>query len=239
MSPSEMMERLAEASPRFKARIAGVFCLLTILTGGLAIFVRGRLVVSGDAAATATNILAHAPLFWLGVAAGFIAASCYIAVTLLLYDMFKPVNSNLSLFAAFFSLVGCVIAALSCLFHLASLVVLGVAQYLSDFRQLRALALTFLKLRDQASDSSLVFVGIYCILIGYLILRSTFLPRILGLLMALGGLGWLTFFLPSLSKQLYPYNMAPGIIGEAALTLWLLVVGLNEQRWKEQDAVSV
>ncbi|HEV7838596.1 MAG TPA: DUF4386 domain-containing protein, partial [Gemmatimonadaceae bacterium] len=78
------------------------------------------------------------------------------------------------------------------------------------------------------------FFGFYCLLIGYLILRSTFLPRVLGALMAIGGLSWLTFFSPSLTGQLFPYNMAPGIIGEGVLTLWLLAAGLNEQRWNEQ-----
>jgi hypothetical protein len=82
----------------------------------------------------------------------------------------------------------------------------------------------------------LVFFGFYCTLIGYLIFRSTFLPRILGVLMAIGGLGWLTFASPSLSHSLYPYNLAPGIIGEGALTLWLLAVGLNKQRWNEQNS---
>ncbi len=132
-----MMERIAEASPRFKARIAGVFYLLNILTGGFALFVGGRLVVYGDAAATATNILAHEPLFRLAFAADLIAAACYIAVTLLFYDMFKPVNRSLSLLAAFFSLVGCAIQALSYLFDLAPFVVLGGAQYLSVFKELK------------------------------------------------------------------------------------------------------
>jgi hypothetical protein len=84
----------------------------------------------------------------------------------------------------------------------------------------------------------LVFFGCYCLLIGYLILRSTFLPAILGALMAFGGLGWLTFLSPPLSNYLSPYNMAPGILGEAALTVWLLAVGVNAQRWNEQATAA-
>ena len=103
------MEPIAEASPRLKARIAGVFYLLEMLTGGFALFVVGRLVVSGDAAATATNILAHQSLFQLGFAANLLGFACYVAVTGLFYDLFKPVNRSLSLLAAFFSLVGCTI----------------------------------------------------------------------------------------------------------------------------------
>jgi hypothetical protein len=100
--------------------------------------------------------------------------------------------------------------------------------------QLQAPAFMFRKLQAQAFDISFVFFGFYCILIGYLIFRSTFLPRILGVLVAIAGLGWLTFLWPPLAKSLSPYILAPGILGEGSLTLWLLVIGVNAQRWKEQ-----
>ena len=181
MNAIVMTKRIADASPRFKARIAGVFYLLTFVTGVFA-FVSGKLV------------------------ANIIATACYVAVTLLVYDIFKPVNRSISLCAAFVGLVGCTWSALT-IFHLAPLPI-----------------------------NSLVFFGFYCLLIGYLIYRSVFLPRILGVLMALGGLGWLTFVSPTLAQHLSPWNMAPGVFGEGALTLWLLVFGVNEQRWKEQAA---
>lgn len=177
-----MMEHVAKASARPNARIAGVFYLLTFLTGGFALFNRNR----------------------LGFLAGLIAAACYIAVTLLFYYMFRPVNRSLSLFAAFLSLAGCIIGPVGLFVHAASHI------------------------------NPLVFFGFYCLLIGYLIFRSTFLPRTLGALMAFGGLGWLTFLSPALAKHLYPYNMFPGVLGEGALTLWLLVMGVNVQRWMEQ-----
>ena len=184
MNTAGRTERIAESSPRLKARIAGVFYLLTFLTGGVALLVRGR----------------------LGLVAGLIAGACYIAVTLLFYYIFKPVNRSLSLLAGFISLAGCAIGPLGRI-HLAP-----------------------------SNISPLVFFGFYCLLIGYLIFRSTFLPRILGVLMAFGGLGWLTFLSPPLANYLSPYNLAPGILGEGALTLWLLVMGVNEQQWKEQAA---
>ncbi len=81
---------------------------------------------------------------------------------------------------------------------------------------------------------SLVFFGFYCLLIGYLILNSTFLPRFVGVGMVIAGLGWLTFLWPPLSRSLSPYNLLPGIAGEGLLTLWLLVMGVNAERWKEQ-----
>jgi hypothetical protein len=112
------------------------------------------------------------------------------------------------LLAAFFSLVGCAVGPLSAFVHAAS------------------------------HTNPLVFFGFYCLLIGYLIFRSTFLPRILGVLMAFAGLGWLTFLSPPLANHLSPYIFAPGLLGEGALTLWLLVIGVNEQRWKEQASAA-
>jgi len=235
MSAAVMMERIADASPRFKARMAGVCYLLMFLPGGLAVFARRGLVVQGDAAATATNILAHETLFRLGLAGDLLVIACYIAVTALFYELFKPVNSSVSLTAAFFSLVGCAIQGLACAFELAPFVVLGGGQPLSVFKveQLQAQAYMFLKLYGQVYKVGLVFFGFYCLLIGYLILRSTFLPRLLGVMMVVAGLGWLTFLLP-LAKNLSPYAVAPAALGEGLLTLWLLVKGVNAQQWKEQ-----
>jgi hypothetical protein len=242
MGTAVMMERIAEASPRFKARIAGVFYLLTTLTRMFVeIFVRNRLVVSDDAAATATNILAHEPLWWWGFAADILAFASYIALTALLYELFKHVNGSLSLVAAFFSLVACVVQAISSLFHLAPLFLLGGARYLNAFtvEQLQALALVFLKLRAAAYHSiGLVFFGLYCLLVGILILRSTFLPRILGVLMVLGGLSYVLFLSPPLVRSLQPYILVFPAFGQISLTLWLLAIGVNAQRWKEQASTA-
>jgi len=203
---------------------------------------RDRLVVPNDAAATATNLLAHASLLRLGFASDLIATACYIAVTAIFYGLFKPVNKSVSLLAAFFSLVGCALGAVSCLFHLAPLAVLGSdqSQYLNVFtvEQLQALALMFLKLRIQTANIGIVFFGFYCLLIGYLIFRSTFLPRILGAGMAFAGLGWLTFLSPPLANSMFPYILAPGAVGEGVLTLWLLAMGVNVQRWNEQASAA-
>jgi hypothetical protein len=181
MSAAAMMERIAEASPRFKARMAGVLYLLSALTAAFTeLFVRGRLNIAG----------------------GLIAVSVMVAATLLLYDIFKPVNRGLSLLAAFFNLVG--------------------------------LAFEALRLQPQGLNIAVVFNGFYCLLIGYLIFRSAFLPRILGALMAFAGLGWLTFLSPPLANYLSPYNLASGLLGEGSVMLWLLVMGVNVQPWKEQ-----
>jgi len=226
-----------------KARIAGVFYLLTILTRMFVeIFVRNRLVVPDDAAATATNILVHEPLWRWGFAADIIAFASYIALTALLYELFKPVNWSLSLVAAFISLVACVVQAISSLFHLAPLVLLGGAPYLSVFtgEQLQALALVFLRLRATAYHNiGLVFFGLYLLLAGILILRSTFLPRILGVLMVLAGLSYVLFLSPPLARSLQPYILVFPGVGQISLTLWLLVMGVHVQRWKEQASAAI
>ncbi|MGB7589862.1 MAG: DUF4386 domain-containing protein [Terriglobia bacterium] len=239
MSRAVKMERIAEASPQRRARIAGLIYLLHFLTGAVA-YSSFWLVVPGDAAATATNIQAHEPLFRLGFAAFLINLALYIAVTALFYDLFRPVNRSLSLLAAFFSLVGCAIQALSRLSYLAPLAVLGGAPYLSVFKaeQLHALALLFSVLFDQAYNIGMVFFGFYCLLIGYLIFRSTFLPRILGVLMSFAGLAWLTFLYPPLVGYLSPYNLYVGALAELSLTLWLLVMGVKVERWKEQAGAA-
>jgi hypothetical protein len=237
MSAAVTTEVMTEASPRLVARMAGVMYLLSIVAGVVAVFlVGGTLVVNGDAAATARNILAHETLFRLSFASFLIGLASYIAVTALLYGLLRPVNGTLSLLAAFFSLVGCAMWAVGGLFQLAALAVLGDGGSLSAFtvEQVHALAFTLLSLNAQALSIGIVFFGFYCLLIGYLIFQSTFLPRIVGALVALTGFGYLTYLYPPLEQALAVYLQVPSLLGEGALTLWLLVFGVNAQRWKEQ-----
>ena len=236
-----MSHRITETSPRLKARITGVLYLLTILTGIFAQgFVSERLVVSGDAVVTATNILTHKTFYELGFTFYLIEMACQIAVTALFYDLLKPVNSSLSLVAAFLGLAGCVIKTVSRLFYIAPLLLLGGAHYLNVFdqKQLQALSLLFLGVNERGAGIALAFFGFYALLTGWLIIRSIFLPRILGVLSVFGGLGWLTFLYPPLGYRLFLYLAAFGILGATALILWLLVFGVNEQRWKEQASAA-
>jgi hypothetical protein len=233
-----MNKRITETSPHLKARIAGVSYLITILARMLVeIFVRNRLVVSDNAAATATNILAHQPLWQWGFIGDIISFASYIAVAALLYELFKPVSKSLSLVAAFFGLVASVVQAISSLFHLAPLVLLGSSSHLSAFtaEQLQGLALVFLKLRAAAYHNiGLVFFGLYLLAVGVLILRSTFLPRILGVLMGLAGLSYVLFLSPPLVWSLQPYILVFPAVGQISLCLWLLVMGVNVERWEDQ-----
>jgi Domain of unknown function (DUF4386) len=233
----EMSQRIAEASPRRKARVTGLFYLLTILAGLFAQgFVSNRLVVSGDAAATATNIMTHKILFESGFTVYLIEMTCQIVFIALFYELLKPVSRSVSLLAAFLGLAGCVIKTLSRLFFIAPLFVLGGVHYLRVFsrEQLQAIALLFLRVNDQGAAISLAFFGFHALLTGYLTFRSTFLPRILGAWSMLAGLGWLTFLSPTLGYRLFPYLAAVGFLGAAAFIVWLLVFGVNEQRWKER-----
>jgi hypothetical protein len=237
MNTDVVTNGMAEMSPRVKARIAGVFYLLNILTGVFAQgFVSERLVASGDAAATAANILTHESLFRLGFAVYLIEMACQVVVTVLFYELLKPAGRSVSLVAACLSLVGIAVKTCSRLFYIAPLLVLGGASYLSVFNaeQLQALALLLLKVNDQGAAIGLVFFGFYAVLKGYLIIRSTFLPRILGVLAVFAGLGLLTFLHLPLGYRLFPYTAALGLLAALPQILWLLVFGVNEQRWKEQ-----
>ncbi|MGA8670068.1 MAG: DUF4386 family protein [Terracidiphilus sp.] len=181
MSTAIWKERIREVSPRFEARMAGGIYFFSVFTAiFFELFLRGR----------------------LGHAANTIQISGMAAVTLLSYYIFKAANSNLSLLAACFNLLG--------------------------------LTFEVFRLNPHGVNLAIVFHGVFSALIGYLIFRSAFLPRILGGLMTFAGLSWLTFLLPSVASYLSPYNQACGLIGEALMFLWLLVMGVNAQRWRVQ-----
>jgi hypothetical protein len=143
----------------------------------------------------------------VSLAGNLIEVLCYMAVTLLFYVIFKPVNRNLSLLAVSFNFVG--------------------------------LTLEILQWQPHSVVIGMIFHAFYCILIGYLIFRSTFLPGILGAMMAFAGLCWLAFLSPPLANYLSPCNLAFGLLGEASVCLWLLVMGVNAQRWTEQATAAV
>lgn len=232
------MER---TSPRLIARVTGLLYLVTIVTGILAQgFVSERLVVSGDAAATATNILAHRSLFEWSFTVYMIEMACQIMTTALFYFLLRPVNRSLALVAAFLSLSGCTIKTFSRVFYIAPLFVVGGAQYLKVFNaeELQALALLFLKVNDLGAGMALAFFGFEALFNGYLVFRSNFLPRILGVLSMLGGLGWLTFLYPPLGNRVFLYVAMFALLGSAAMIFWLIVFGLREDRWREWNSVA-
>lgn len=237
MNTTATMGRPAELSPKTKARLVGLLLLMTMVGGAIAQgFIAGSLIVSGDATATAHNILTHEPLYRLGFAIYLIEMACQVAMTVLLYDLLKPVSKTGSALAAAFGLIGCTIKTLARLFFFAPLLILGGAHYLSAFdpNQLQALAFFSLRLNYTVETIAMVFFGLNALVTGYLVFRSTFLPRALGVLSAVGGLGWLIYLYEPLAHRLEAYIVGAAFIGALATVLWLLVKGVDEPRWKAQ-----
>jgi hypothetical protein len=185
MSAAVMTERITETSPRFKARRVGGLYFFSLVTAIL-----GETFFRGTGA----------------YAAGLIAVAGMVAMTLLFYDIVKPVNRSVAFVAASLNLVG--------------------------------LSFEALRWNPRGVDIALVFTGLYCLLTGYLIFKSRFLPRVLGALMVLAGLGWVTYLSPALANYLSPCNLAAGLLGEVSVFLWLLVMGVNVERWKEQTSAA-
>ncbi|HEV2237402.1 MAG TPA: DUF4386 domain-containing protein [Ktedonobacterales bacterium] len=238
---AEVTERRAGASPQLLARIAGALYLINILCGFFAIgYVHATIVVSGDAAATAQNILAHESLYRLGLVAHIVVTLTNIPLALIFYELFKVVNRRIALLDAFFVLVATSIEAAGLLSQFTPLVLLGSASFSSALpaAQLQALAYIPNVLSEINYNIYTVFYGFDIILLGYLTLRSSFLPRAIGVLLAVDGLAYLVysftnFLAPGFAAHLVPWIQSPALLGEGSLTLWLLAVGVNVERWKK------
>ena len=230
-----------ETSPQFYARIAALLYVVVIAAGIIAqMIIGGRIIVDGNAAATAANILAQKDLFQFGFTVYLIEMAAQIAQFALFYILLKPVGRNIALLALVLGLVGCTIKTLSRLFYIAPLLVLGGSHYLSvfDAEQLQALALLLLNVNNQGAGIALAFFGFSTFLNGYLIFRSVFLPRTLGVLSMIGGLGWLTFLYPPLGNQLFPFILLFGLLGGLSLILWLLIRGVKVEKWNEASRLQ-
>jgi hypothetical protein len=229
------------SSPRLLARMTGVFFLLTILGGIFAQgFVSERLINFGDAAATANNILANKGLFHLGFAVYLIEMACQVAMTALFYVLLRPVSRSVSLLSAFWGLTGCVIKTFARVFYIVPLFVLGGSASLSSFstEQLQSLAIVLLRINDVGAGIALAFFGFSTVLKGWLTFRSTFLPKWLGVLSIVSGLGWVAFLYPPLGYRAFPIIALLGLIGSAASIFWLLVFGVDEEKWREKAAAA-
>ncbi len=240
------MTNSIEQSPQLYARIGGALYLIIIVVGlfGEA-FVRDRLIVSGDAVATAANIMLHESLWRFHIAAELFLLICAIALLLILFVLLRPVSRDLALLAVFINLVSIGIEATTTMYLLEALFPLGNAGYLKAFtpEQLYAMANLSLKSHGYGFGVSLVFFGCFCIIVGYLIFSSGYLPKTIGVLMQIAGVCYLmnSFALvlsPAVANRLFPAILVPAFIGEVSLCLWLLVKGVNVQRWKEQASAA-
>ena len=227
------------SDPRMLARLTGLFFLLTTLAGVIAqVTISQRLIVSTDADATATNILSQEGLFQLGFTIYLVEMASQVITTVLFYQLLRPVNGTVALAAALLQLTGVVIKAFARVFYIAPLFVLQGPAALHGFspEQLQSLTLVLLSVNDAGAAMALAFFGFSTILNGYLIFRSAFLPRWLGVLSVVAGFGWLTFLYPPLGHGAFTVVALLGLIGSVATILWFLFVGVNDRKWKEQLA---
>jgi uncharacterized protein DUF4386 len=242
--PARSIARARNSSPQVYARLAGVLLLISVVAGGFGeFFVPTTVIVAGDAAATAHNIVANASLYRMGFAGYLVEAMCDLSLTLVFYVLLRPVHKDLALLAVFIRLVGTAVFAAGELFYLAPLLILGGADHLKSFSpdQLNGLAYLSLNIYGYGADRlANVLYGAGSIVLGYLMFRSGFLPRILGLLMTLGGLGFaIRGFLLVLAPAYASFAfMLPAALAGLALILWLLARGVDVPRWEERAALT-
>jgi hypothetical protein len=221
------------------ARTGGVLFLITLFAGSFGEFyVPSMLVVAGDATATARNVVGSEWLFRLGFAGYLVEAMCDIGLTWVLYLLLRPVREDLALLAAFFRLVSTAVFATAELFYYAPLLLLGGAGFLKSFSpdQLNALALHSFRMYGHGGGIFMVFYGVPSMMLGYLIFRSGYLPKFLGVLLALSGVGFVVrnFLLvlgPAYASSLL---LIPAPVAALAMTVWLLAKGVDVAKWRER-----
>jgi hypothetical protein len=228
------------------ARTSGVAYLLIILLAPFAeMMVRSGSIVRGDAVATAANILANEQLWRLAYVADMVVALCDTIVAILLYVLLRPAGRSLAMLGAATQLVLVAIMSINALAHLAALILVSGDGYLSGLsvEQTHSLSYFFLRLHGEAYDMSLFFFGAHCVLVGWLIMRATFMPRVIGLLMAIAGVCYLAntmigVLAPEFSRNLFPWILLPAFVAELGLALWLLIMGVNAPKWRAQAQLA-
>jgi hypothetical protein len=227
------------ASPQFTARMTGALWLAVIVISSFAI--AGPTIIVPDAATTANNILASELAFRFGVVNEFIGGACYVGVTVLLYQLLKPVSKSLALFAAACGIIGITVGAGLTVRDLGIVAILKSAQTApaADAAQLQAVARSAIMAFGLGFKVSMVYFGLQCATAGYLIARSGFIPRIVGILLGVGGsfyvISSLTYLLsPALGSMLSPVVIPVAFLGEGCTTLWLLFKGVDVERWRQR-----
>ena len=232
---------MAETSPSTRGRILAALYLFVIIAGITAQrFIADGLIVRDDAARTAANILANSSLYRLGYTIFMLEMVAQVGVTLLFYDLLKPVNRSVARAAMVLGLTGCGIKTMARLFYYAPLILLGGASYLSAIQpaQLDALSLAFIKINNQGAAIGLIFFGFETLLRGWLLFKSGFLPRFLGVLSMVSGLGWLTFLWPPLGSHAFVGVALFAIVGVIATSGWLFFRGVDDVKWRARAAVA-
>jgi hypothetical protein len=216
---------------RSHARILGALYLLYFVTAVSGELLVKGLAVHGDAAATARNFAAHQFAVKASSALGLISIVEYLALTALFYALFQFVSHRLSLLSTLLSVTACATQALSNVFLVPLLGLVTVHDGSWTEGRVR-LAQALLEMHAQILSISLILFGVFDVLIGVLIFRSGFLPRLLGILMMIAGLGWFVYLWPPVSPALARVIQPVGFLAEAILMIWLLVKGVDEERWR-------
>lgn len=223
------------------ARIGGVLYLLIIVIGAFGqLAIRGALVVPGDAAATAENIMAAQALWRLGLAGDLMLHVFDLPLVLVLYVLLKPVNRNLVLLGVLFNLTQTAVLVANKSMLVVTLLALGHADYLQALgpSQLHALAYLFIRVHEYGFAIGLVFFGFACLVYGYLLFRSAYLPKLLGVLLALAGSSYLANSFTLLLAPAYAGRSVPvlglALIGELSLALWLMAKGVDVPVWERR-----
>jgi Domain of unknown function (DUF4386) len=232
---------MTEASPSARGRILAALYLFVIIGGIIGqVLIADALVVRDDAAKTAINILANKSLYRLGFTIFMLEMVAQVGVSLLFYDLTKPVNRSVARAAAVLGLTGCGIKTMARLFYYTPLILLGGASYLSAMppAQLEALSLAFIQINNRGAAIGIIFFGFETLIRGWLLYKSGFLPRFLGVLSMVGGLGWLTFLWPPLGSVAFTGVALFAIVGVIATSGWLFIRGVNDAKWRESAAVA-
>lgn len=230
-----------EISPRNMARLTGIFYLVTIVGGVFAQgFVADRLIDFRSAGTTASNILASESLYRTGLTVYLIEMTAQMITSVLFYYLLKPVSRSGAMVATVIGLAGSVIKTMARVSFLAPLWVLHHGNALSGFsaEQVNSLSLLLLRVNDDGAAIAVALFGPSTFLTGWLMMKSTFFPKWLGIIGVVGGIAWASFYWPSLGRSLFMVSALIGLVGALAMIIWLIVVGVNEQAWRERAEVA-
>jgi hypothetical protein len=240
------MELITGTSPRQLAKTAGALYLINIVFGAFALGVVPAILIVPDVAATAHNIQTHELLYRLSLAAHVVVTLTNIPMAVIFYDLLKVVNRRLALLDVLFSVVATSVEAAGILNDATPSVLLGSSHYMSALSPAQLHALAYLPGDLSTFDYGLygVLYGFDFICVAYLVYESTFLPRAIGVLLAIDALNYLVsgfteFLAPGIAAHLVPWNGLPTILAEGSLCLWLLMAGVDVERWKEQASAAI
>ena len=239
------MPEFATRSPQITARLAGLFWLIVIAVSVVAVVATPTISLRGTPADTAASALGAETGYRVGFALLFFGGICYLGVTALLYQVLKPVSASVALFGALASLAGITVGAASGVHEMGALALLHDATNATSTAasQMQAIAQTTFREDPQGFRIGMVYFGLHVASIGYLILRSNFIPKIIGAILLAGGSSYFitsfaSFLAPDLGARLTPFVIPIALLGEGSITLWLLIKGVDVEKWRAYSPIA-